>query len=119
MRAPASITAFAVPPGATPPSTSSTTSWPPRSIISRSARSFGSAAGMKLCPPKPGFTLITSTRSTSPITWRIDSSGVCGLSTTPAFFPSDRICWIVRWRCGDASTWTLITSAPAFAKSST
>ena len=38
---------------------------PRRSISARSARILGTTAAMNACPPKPGFTVITSTRSTS------------------------------------------------------
>ena len=44
-----------------PPSTSISTSSPRSSIIRRSRRILSSALGMNGCPPKPGFTDITST----------------------------------------------------------
>ena len=44
------------------------------------------------------------------------STGVPGLSDTPAFLPSDRISCTVRWRCGPASACTVMMSAPASAK---
>jgi len=44
-------------------------------------------AGMKLWPPKPGLTLISSTRSrSSRMTSRV-VTGVAGLIDTPAFLP--------------------------------
>ncbi len=68
---------------------------------------------MKTCPPKPGFTDITSTKSTvGAISSRADT-GVDGLSTTPAFAPSFLICVTVRCRCGSTSTWTDTMLAPA------
>ena len=47
------------------------------------------------------------------------STGVAGFSDTPAFLPSDLISWIVRCRCGPASGWTVMMSAPALANSGT
>ena len=41
--------------------------------------------GMKLCPPKPGLTVITSTWSTYGRISRTVSSAVAGLSVTPGF----------------------------------
>ena len=42
---------------------------------------------MKLWPPKPGLTLITSTRSTLSITQSSTSSDAAGLKTRPALQP--------------------------------
>src|SRR5690606_17475153 len=51
----------------TPPSTSSRMSRPDLSIILRTASTLRSWLAMKLCPPKPGLTLITRTKSISSI----------------------------------------------------
>ena len=59
--------------------------------------------GMNDCPPKPGLTDISRTRSTSSTTSPSTSSGVAGLSTTPAFAPSWRMRPSVRCRCGPLS----------------
>jgi hypothetical protein len=87
-------------------------------IVSRRRRIFSRLDGSSFCPAKPGFTDITSTKSTS---GRISSSeprGVDGLSATPAFTPRLRRWSIARCRWGSASTWTLIEEAPASAKAS-
>ena len=103
----------------TPPSISRWILRPLASMRSRTARSLSSAEGMKACPPKPGLTDISSTRSTSSSTQSSTSSEVAGLSTTPAVQPCDLISWIVRctWRL--ASGWKLMWLAPALAKSGT
>ena len=71
-----------------------------RRSCARRPRIFSSWLRMKLCPPKPGLTLITRIRSISSSTWSTASAGVAGLSETPAFLPSDLMSWMVRWRCG-------------------
>ena len=68
---------------------------------------------MNTWPPNPGFTDITSTKSTSAATSSIADTGVDGFSTTPAFAPSFLICVIVRCRCGSTSTCTDTMFAPA------
>ena len=103
----------------TPPSISRRMSLPVLSIIARTARSLSSADGMKACPPKPGFTDISSTRSSSGSTQSSTSTGVPGLSTRPALQPSDLISWMVRCTCFEASGWKLMMLAPASAKSGT
>ena len=67
-----------------------------------------SAQSMKLWPPKPGFTLMISTRSTLSITHSSTSSGVAGLNTRPAWQPSALISCSVRSTCALASGWKLI-----------
>ena len=62
----------------------------------RTASIFGRVLSMKLCPPKPGFTDISSTRSSWSSVWSSQCSGVAGLSTRPAFTPNDRISCSVR-----------------------
>src|SRR6185503_2502436 len=52
--------------GLTPPSTSRSIDRPVASIALRSAAILASWLSMNACPPKPGLTLITSTRSRSP-----------------------------------------------------
>ena len=52
-------------------------------------------SAMKDCPPKPGSTVITSTRSRSPSRSQIASAGVAGLIESPAFLPQDLIRSIV------------------------
>ncbi len=71
---------------------------------------------MKRWPPKPGLTLITSTRSTSSSTHSSMSSGCAGLNASPALQPSARIRRSVRSACVEASAWNVITFAPAAAK---
>ena len=83
----------------------------------RTPRSLSSAEGMNACPPNPGFTDISSTRSMSASTQSSTSSGVPGLSTMPALQPSDRISCTVRCTCRLASGWKLMIDAPALAKS--
>ena len=87
-----------------------------RPIISRMARILSSCEAMKLWPPKPGLTLMTSTRSISSSTYCKALSCVAGLSDTPAFLPRARIACSERCRCGPFSAWTVMTSAPASAK---
>ena len=102
--------------GAMPPSTWSQIGRSP--IIARSARSFGSIAGRKAWPPKPGLTVITRTRSHLSSTYSTAEGGVAGLSATPAFAPSSRMRARLRSRCGPASAWTVTMSAPAATKAS-
>ena len=45
-------------------------------------------AGMKLWPPKPGFTLMIGTRSTLSISHSSASSDDDGLNTSPALHPA-------------------------------
>ena len=66
--------------------------WAPGCRHRRAARAWRGSSrgsgGMKRCPPNPGLTDITSTKSTSPATSSIVATGVDGFSTTPAFAPS-------------------------------
>ena len=64
---------------------------PSSRAIARRASIFPIEAGMNDCPPKPGSTLITSTRSTSGRISRSTSTEVAGLIDTPAFAPALRI----------------------------
>ena len=105
--------------GLTPPSTSRSIGLPSASIALRRAAILASWLSMKAWPPKPGLTLITSTRSRSPSTFSMAASGVAGLSTQPALLPRLLMSWIVRWTCGPASGWNEIVSAPASAKAGT
>ena len=74
---------------------------------------------MKAWPPKPGLTLITSTRSRSPSNGSTTASGVAGLRTRPARLPRLLMSWTVRCGWGPASGWNEIVSAPASAKACT
>ena len=74
---------------------------------------------MSVCPPKPGLTVMTSTRSTSARISLSADAGVAGLMATPARAPRPRICCARRCKCGVASWWTVMMSAPAAAKSAT
>ena len=73
--------------------------------------------GMKLWPPKPGFTLMSSTKSKSPTRSTRVSTGVPGFSTMPAWAPALRMASRVRWAWGSAFWWMLTQLAPAFTKS--
>src|SRR5262249_24757025 len=81
-------------------------------------RSFASEEGMKDGPPKPGFTDMTRMRSRLSRTHSMAPGGVDGLMATPALAPASLIWCRVRWRWGQASTWTVRRSAPARTKSS-
>ena len=65
---------------------------------------------------KPGFTVISSTRSRRSSTYSMALSGVDGLSETPAFLPRFLIACSERSRCGPASACTVMMSQPASAK---
>src|SRR5690606_11895320 len=88
----------------TPPSTSSRMGFPlccvQRSMRARASRSLASVPGMKLWPPKPGFTDIRSTTSSRSMTWSMASRELAGLNTRPAWQPWSRISDRVRctWR---------------------
>ena len=51
------------------------------------------------------------------MTYSSPSTEVEGFSATPAFLPSDLMCCSERCRCGPASSWMVMMSAPASAKS--
>ena len=68
---------------------------------------------MKGWPPQPGLTDITTAKSRSLQLSPSASTGVPGLTAAPAFAPPLRMASRHRWRCGVASTWTEIQSAPA------
>ena len=70
---------------------------------------------MNAWPPKPGWTVITRTWSSSPSHGSIASNGVSGLIARPTPSPSPRIS-ASRSAVLSTSTWTLIQSAPAWAK---
>src|SRR5258705_4373285 len=84
-----------------------------RVSTSRTRRTFSMLCGMNGWPPKPGFTDMTSTWSRSCAISSSTPAGVAGFNTAPARAPSFLINPIVRCRCGTASTWTEIMSAPA------
>src|SRR5688572_3609047 len=101
-----------------PPSISIGAADPARLRISRTRRSLSRLWGMNAWPPNPGFTDMTSTKSTSPAMSSSEDAGVAGLMTAPALAPSLLMAWIVRCRCAAASTWTETMLAPASTKSS-
>ncbi len=74
---------------------------------------------MNDCPPKPGFTDISSTMSILSSTWSSQFNGEAGFSTMPGLQPCSRISPIVRSTCSLASGWKVIHVAPALAKSGT
>ena len=86
-----------------PPSTSMRGDTPWRSHMALSSWSFAMVPGIKLWPPKPGFTLISSTISTTSMMLSSTQTGVAGLSTTPALMPRCCRCVSVRCRCVEAS----------------
>jgi hypothetical protein len=61
---------------------------PTRSSWARTSFTLDSLRGMKVWPPKPGSTDMTSTKSTSPAICSSTVTGVDGLRTTPALAPS-------------------------------
>src|SRR4030095_9705407 len=73
---------------AIPPSTSRAAPLRAASSIALARRILSSIAPMNDCPPKPGFTVMTSRRSRSPATSLTISSGVDGFTATPAQQPS-------------------------------
>ena len=72
--------------GPMPPSTSTCTTSlrPAAAIIAAPRRSWAPSSAMYRWPPKPGLTVITSTRSTRSSTWPPAPAGVAGLSATAA-----------------------------------
>mmetsp|Transcript_27073 Transcript_27073/g.77681 ORF Transcript_27073/g.77681 Transcript_27073/m.77681 type:complete len:303 (-) Transcript_27073:69-977(-) len=107
--------------GPTPPSISIQGSTPLALHISFSSLTLSTCDSMKLWPPKPGFTDMMSTRSTSSRTYSICDRGVPGFRTTPAMQPKLLIMFTTRckWIVDADSQCTEMMSAPAFAKSST
>ena len=101
-----------------PPSTSSQADEPILSNARRRVAIFGRTSGMNFWPEKPGLTVNTSTTSTSDSMGSIAEAGVAGFSVTPALHPSDLICWMVRCKCGQVSTCTVMCDAPALIKAS-
>lgn len=55
------------------------------SIYARMARTLGIMSAMKLCPPKPGSTVMTRIRSTRPMNGSTASAGVLGLTQIAGF----------------------------------
>jgi hypothetical protein len=94
---------FAMLSSLTPPSTSRRTSRPLASIRRLASASLPSTGSMNCCPPKPGFTDMSSTRSMASSVWSSQESGVAGFSTMPGRQPESRISWIVRSTCRLAS----------------
>src|SRR4029079_5831762 len=91
-----------------PPSISTGAALPARSSSARTSRTLDSLRGMKVCPPNPGFTDMTRTKSTSPAISSRAPTGVAGLITTPALTPNALMACTVLCRWGRTSTWTEI-----------
>ncbi len=102
----------------TPPSISMGADEPAAASTARTRRILSRLCGMNFCPPNPGFTDITTTKSRSAAMASSAEAGVDGLSTAPAWAPSARMKVSVRWRCGTASTCTDTMLAPALTKAS-
>jgi hypothetical protein len=96
-----------------PPSTSSSARAPTRSSRARARATLSSVSGMRGWPPKPGFTVMTSSRSSWVRISSTTTSGVAGQSAAPARTPASWIAAIVPWRWRTASTWTVMMVAPA------
>ena len=99
--------------GVDPPSTSITA----LGSSSASRATFSGDRSMNGWPPQPGLTVMQRTWSATPSSSRTDSGGVPGLIAIPARQPASRIAFRVRLVCGSASSWTMMQSAPALAKS--
>src|SRR5438034_3726274 len=101
-----------------PPSTSRNAREPRAFNSSRARRILSFEAGMYDCPPKPGLTVMMSSRSRSATTSSTIESDVLGLRASPAIMP--RLLQCTRWRCacGDTSGWKVNTDAPASANRS-
>src|SRR6202166_1124284 len=99
-----------------PPSTSILKLSPSFARVLASASILRSAPRINFCPPKPGFTDITSTWWTISNTSSSISTGVAGLITTPGWQPCRSMRCRVRSRCTQASWCTEIQVAPASAK---
>ena len=97
--------------GFIPPSTSNSTDRPAIIVFIRSI--FFICESMKLCPPKPGLTVITSAKSILSKTYSSTSSDVAGFKETPALIPKDFMYCNSLSKCLSASAWTVIISAPA------
>src|ERR1700682_2249244 len=86
-----------------PPSTSRNALLPFSASISRARRTLSTEPFINFCPPKPGFTVMTSSRSRSGITSLTAVRGVDGFPTAPARQPSSRMRLSCRCRCGETS----------------
>ena len=73
---------------------------------------------MKLCPPKPGTTVITSIKSISSIILSKTLISVDGFNDIPTLQPRDLIISMVTLGLSSASGWNVIISDPDLAKSS-
>ena len=71
---------------------------------------------MKACPPQPGWTVITSSRSMLSRNGSTAAAGVSGLSAIPGDRPLARMALITASGSSSASTWKTIRSLPASAK---
>ena len=88
-----------------PPSISTRIVSSPASIILRTVRTFPSTSGMKLWPPKPGSTDMTRKVSKCGRISRYGSSGVPGLTLSPAFAPAARMSRATPIGSSVASAW--------------
>ena len=102
----------------TPPSTPICSPRSRRLISSRRTRSFGTTSWMNDCPPHPGWTVMTSSRSTWSSHGSTASAGVWGLSAIPGRLPARSISAMTARGSSSASTWKTIRSLPACAKRS-
>src|SRR3989449_254269 len=118
MSAPASATTGAVS-TLIPPSTWISTARCSSSTYFRAARIFGKTSARNACPENPGWTVMTSSRSTSPRYGTLFSNGVAGFRTTPGRIPASRIARIVARTSWSLSTWTVRSSTPASTKAFT
>src|SRR2546422_6508454 len=114
MSAPASATTGAVS-TLIPPSTWISTARCSWSTYFRAARIFGKTSARNACPENPGWTVMTSSRSTSPRYGTLFSNGVAGFRTTPGLTPASRIARIVAGTSWSLSRWTVRSSTPASA----
>src|ERR1035437_6116366 len=100
-------------PSPTPPATAIVAFEPTLRIDSERRAIRSREPAMKVCPPQPGLTVITRTKSTKWSASSTDASDVPGLIATPGLTPRARTCWTKRLRCGSASTCTATRPAPA------
>src|SRR3989449_3420424 len=101
--------------GVMPPSTSRNAREPCALRSSRARRILSFDAGKYVCPPKPGFTVMSSSRSRSASTSAASASGEAGLSARPASIPRSRAAASCRCTCPVASGGNVDTDAPAAA----
>ncbi len=101
-----------------PPSTEISTFLPLDSAILLISDIFGTQSEMNDWPPKPGWTVMTRTRSALSRNGSTFSMGVSGFRDTPAFKPLALILSMAPMTSPCASQWTVMMSHPASAKAS-